>query len=167
MPIELEDRVTRLEDRVGRLEEVAVTAPVEPAGDSTFWALEGLKERLPDPTGGVLFTGAVTLEDGGRAEWQEAFPAPALLDGFAEHAAAPLSALAHPVRLLILREALRGTVSAAELAGHERLGTSGQTYHHLRQLVAAGWLRNVGRGRYTVPAERVIPLLVTIAAVTR
>jgi hypothetical protein len=166
MPIELEDRVTRLEDRVGRLEETAVTAPAAPAGDPTFWALEGLKARLPDP-GGVLFTGAVTLDDGGRAEWQEAFPTPALLDGFAEHAAAPLSALAHPVRLLILREALRGTVSAAELADHERLGTSGQTYHHLRQLVAAGWLRNAGRGRYLVPAERVVPLLVAIAAVTR
>ena len=57
--------------------------------------------------------------------------------------------------------------SAAELGSHEQLGTSGQTYHHLRQLVSAGWLRSTGRGRYAIPPERVIPLLVTIAAVAR
>jgi DNA-binding transcriptional ArsR family regulator len=165
MQLELEPRLAELEARVARLEEASTGAPVA-ASDSTatFWALEGLKERLPDP-GGVLFTGAVTLEDGRRAEWQQAYPRDAVLDSLGDQAAA-LSALAHPVRLLILREMLRGERGAAELGAHERLGTSGQTYHHLRQLVAAGWLRSTGRGRYAVPAERVIPLLVALAAVT-
>jgi DNA-binding transcriptional ArsR family regulator len=167
MQLELEPRVAHLEARVARLEEASTGPPpaADPRSEATFWALEGLKARMPDP-GGVLFTGAVTLEDGRRAEWQEAFATLALLDGFGDQAAA-LSALAHPVRLLILRELLRGERSAAELSAHERLGTSGQTYHHMRQLVAAGWLRSTGRGRYAVPTERVIPLLATIAAVTR
>ncbi|WP_435827490.1 hypothetical protein [Actinoplanes philippinensis] len=39
------------------------------------------------------------------------------------------------------------------------MGTSGQVYHHLRQLVAAGWLHTIGGGRHEVPAARVIPLL--------
>jgi hypothetical protein len=166
MPTELDTRVADLEARVARLEE-GTPGPGAPdrRDASTFWALEGLKARLPEP-GGVLFTGAVTLEDDRRAEWQEAFPTEAVLDGFGDQAAA-LAALAHPVRLLILREMLRGERGAAELGAHERLGTSGQTYHHMRQLVAAGWLRSTGRGRYTVPAERVVPLLVAIAAVTR
>jgi hypothetical protein len=163
---ELDTRLTSLEARVGRLEENSTAPPAAGAiSESTFWALDGLKARLPDP-GGVLFTGAVTLEDGRRAEWQEAFATTAVLDGFGDQTAT-LSALAHPIRLLILREMLRGERSAAELGAHERLGTSGQTYHHMRQLVAAGWLRSTGRGRYAVPTERVIPLLVAIAAVTR
>jgi hypothetical protein len=61
--------------------------------------------------------------------------------------------------------ALRGTV--AELRAHERLGTTGQLYHHLRQLVSAGWLRTTARGQYAVPGERVVPLLVALAATRR
>jgi Helix-turn-helix domain len=166
MQLELEPRLAELEARVARLEEASPGAPVAESDPAeTFWALDGLKARLPDP-GGVLFTGAVSLEDGRRAEWQQAYPTEAVLDSFGDQAAA-LSALAHPVRLLILREMLRGQRSAAELGAHERLGTSGQTYHHMRQLVAAGWLRSTGHGRYAVPTERVIPLLTAIAAVTR
>src|SRR5918992_3156080 len=155
MQLELEPRLAELEARVARLEEASTGSPVaESDPTETFWALDGLKERLLDP-GGVLFTGAVALEDGRLAEWQQAYPTEAVLDSFGDQAAA-LSALAHPVRLLILREMLRGERGAAELGAHERLGTSGQTYHHMRQMVAAGWLRSTGRGRYAVPIERVI-----------
>jgi DNA-binding transcriptional ArsR family regulator len=163
--MELEPRLAELEARVARLEEAPGGPSPGTKNESTYWALDGLKARMLDP-GGVLFTGAVALEDGHRAEWQQAFATPAVLDGFGDQAAT-LSALAHPIRLLILREMLRGERSAAELGAHERLGTSGQTYHHMRQLVAAGWLRSTRRGRYAVPTERVIPLLVAIAAVTR
>ena len=34
------------------------------------------------------------------------------------------------------------------------LGTTGQAYHHLRQLAAVGWLHSTGRGRYEVPPHR-------------
>ena len=78
-----------------------------------------------------------------------------------------LAALGHPVRLVVLHEVLRGCQTVAELSGIEGFGTSGQLYHHLRHLVAAGWLRSTGRGRYEVPAVRVIPLLVVLAAVQR
>jgi hypothetical protein len=46
----------------------------------------------------------------------------------------------------------------------EGLGTSGQLYHHLRQLIGAGWLVQTARGHYTVPGDRVIPLLVLLTA---
>jgi hypothetical protein len=42
----------------------------------------------------------------------------------------------------------------------------GQLHHHLRALVAAGWLTSTGRGRWSIPAPRVIPLLVVVAATT-
>jgi hypothetical protein len=168
--MDVDTRLTALEARLDRLERTegdATAAPPPPAPDAdTFWALTGLKQRLDDPPGGILFTGAVTLEDGRRAEWQQAHPTTAVLDSLGDQVA-QLAALAHPVRLLLLRELLNGERSAAELGSHEQLGTSGQTYHHLRQLVSAGWLRSTGRGRYAVPPERVVPLLVAIAAVTR
>jgi hypothetical protein len=77
--------------------------------------------------------------------------------------AAALNALAHPVRLL-LHEILLGVRTTAGLSEHERLGTSGQLYHHLRQLV---WLRSTARGQYSVPPERVVPLLTVLAAARR
>lgn len=171
------DRLARLEHRVARLEarhgatdggpprgEVAATADEAAAGDDRFWALAALRART-GPDGGVVFAGEVDLPGGEHVEWQWGRPTTPLLDDDWPGGAEALSALGHPVRLLLLREVLRGTRSAADLAAHEDLGTSGQVYHHLRQLVAAGWLRQRARGEYVVPAERVVPLLVVVSAV--
>jgi hypothetical protein len=62
-------------------------------------------------------------------------------------------------------DALAGQV--AELLEPDGLGTTGQIYHHLRQLVSAGWLETTGRGRYQVPPPRFIPLLVVVTAARR
>lgn len=113
-------------------------------------------------SGGVLLTGTVELPTGGRAEWQEAFAVESLLEADWSLCADTLAALGHPIRLVLLREVLRGAQTAADLGAIEELGTTGQLYHHLRQLVGAGWLRTSGRGRYEVPAPRVVPLLVMI-----
>jgi hypothetical protein len=126
----------------------------------TFWALEGLHARVPAP-GAVLIVGDVELPGGHAARWQEGAATDDLLDADWERAADLLAALAHPVRLQLVRHVLRGVESARELTEIEGMGTSGQVYHHLRQLVAAGWLRNRG-ARYEVPPERVVPLLTTI-----
>lgn len=68
------------------------------------------------------------------------------------------------MRLRLLRELVGGRRSAAELAELEGIGTTGQIYHHLRQLTGTGWLHTTGRGRYEVPPGRVVPLLVTLSA---
>ncbi|TDC93555.1 helix-turn-helix domain-containing protein [Actinomadura sp. 7K507] len=165
----LEDRVARLEERVGRLEHVRPrpeTEAARPETDETFWALNALKDLVDEP-GAVLFTGSVTLPSGEHYEWQQGHPVDDLLADDWSQAAETLSALAHPVRLLLLREILHGARTTAELAAHERLGTTGQLYHHLRQLVAAGWLRTTARGRYSVPGERVVPILTVLAAARR
>src|SRR5690606_18106539 len=70
-----------------------------------------------------------------------------------------LVALGHPVRLRLLQRVLGGATTVAELVDTDGVGTSGQVYHHLRQLTAAGWLRALGGGRYEVPVARVVPLL--------
>ncbi|QCW78608.1 helix-turn-helix transcriptional regulator [Streptomyces sp. S6] len=158
--MELEQRVAELERRLTALERQDRGSGGSPRlGDGDFWALDGLKQQLAaageaGADGGVLFTGAVRLptgedpSDGGSA------------------AADALAALGHPVRLRLLREILGGRRTAAELAALDAVGTTGQIYHHLRQLTGAGWLHTTGRGRYEVPAARVVPLLVVLTAAT-
>ncbi|WBB77250.1 helix-turn-helix domain-containing protein [Micromonospora sp. WMMD882] len=174
----LEDRVAALEAQVAELREQvtadpaatvpAATAPTTaPDADDVFWALNGLKQRLPaGHPGAVLYTGAVDL-DGERYDWQYGLPVDDVLAGDWADSAAVLTALAHPVRLRLLREILGGRRGTAELAEIEELGTTGQLHHHLRQLTAAGWLRSAARGRWAVPPDRVVPLLAILTAARR
>jgi hypothetical protein len=168
-------RLAGIERRLAALEQRATTTPdagtAASAGSAgaepdTFWALERLRALAPG-SGAVLFTGLVSLPGGERYEWQQAFATEGILESEWSLDVPALAALAHPARLLILREVLHGTRSAAALQALEGIETSGQLYHHVRQLVAAGWLRTLGRAMYGVPPERVIPLLVIIACVQR
>jgi len=140
----------------------------EAAGDAgdreVFWALHGLRERVAREAGAVLFTGFTRLPTGERYEWQHGSFVDDVLDHDWSTLSAALAALGHPVRLLLLRQVLGGARSTAELQAHERLGTTGQLYHHLRLLLNAGWLRLTTRGHYAVPAERVVPLLIILSA---
>ena len=140
------------------------SAPSPLEGD--YWVLGGLRERV-DEEGGVVVAGRVRLPTGERFEWQWGRPTGYLFGDEAvdwADLAPAVSALAHPVRLRLLRRVLEGAHTTAELADDEALGTTGQLYHHLRQLSAAGWLRSTGRGRYAVPGERVVPLLTMLVA---
>lgn len=168
MEDDLAARLAALERRVRDLEEGG--GATETAADgATFWALAGLKARAPQ--GGVVYAGFVPLPTGEVYEWQGGLPADDLLETdwseLAPDLAATLDALSHPVRLVILQLVLTGTRSVADLQQDESLGTSGQLYHHLRQLVSAGWLRSPSRGRYAVPPDRIIPLLAVLTAAQR
>jgi len=148
------------------------TGPLAPDAE-TFWARNGLIERhataehSATPAGAVMILGAIDLPAGQQAQWQEGAAAEDLLDDPWELAADALQALGHPVRLRLLQEVLRGRATARDLADLEGLGTTGQVYHHLRQLVAAGWLRARAGGQHEVPAERLVPLLTTIVGARR
>ena len=159
-----DDRFLALECRVAALEAgIASPATVQrdaAADADTFWALEGLHERVPAP-GAVMIVGDVVTPGGKVARWQEGAPTQELLDDEWDRVADVLAALGHPVRLQLLRHVLRGVDSVRELTEIEGIGTSGQVYHHLRQLTAAGWLRNRGT-KYEVPPEAVVPLLTTV-----
>ncbi|MFG2774627.1 ArsR/SmtB family transcription factor [Streptomyces sp. NPDC048350] len=166
--MELEERVAELERRMAALEGGA-ERPAPEVVDATFWALEGLKSQLAEAgargeDGGVLFTGSVRLPTQERYEWQFGALTERLLDEDWTETADSFAALGHPVRLRLLREILGGRRTAAELADLEEIGTTGQIYHHLRQLTGAGWLHATGRGRYEVPGARIVPLLVVLTA---
>ena len=164
----LTTRLTALEARVEALEQqLSSSALAGPDGNEaseldpdSFWALLGLEARVPSP-GGVMIVGSTTTPAGRQARWQLGAATDDLLDDDWSAAADRLAALGHPVRLRLLREVVRGTSTARELTEVEGVGTSGQVYHHLRQLTAAGWLRNRG-SHFEVPAEVLVPLLTTI-----
>jgi DNA-binding HxlR family transcriptional regulator len=60
------------------------------------------------------------------------------------------------VRLDIVRALIHGVHDVSELQRQPGLGTSGQLYHHLRELQAAGWVRQHERSRYLVVPDRVV-----------
>ncbi|MEV8306870.1 winged helix-turn-helix domain-containing protein [Streptomyces flavidovirens] len=165
-----EQRIEQLERRVDALEEgtpAASSGPVAHGGE--LWALDGLKEQAPED-GGVVFAGSVPLPGGERVEWQYGLATGDLLGESWADAVEVFAALGQPVRLMLLREILGGRRTAAELAALDGVGTTGQVYHHLRQLAAAGWLHGTGpggRGEYEVPLSRVVPLLAMMAAARR
>jgi hypothetical protein len=164
----LEERVSALETP-GRMNGLPAAQPAESDGATVptrLWALEELKSRISGG-GAVLFTGSVTLPGEAKYEWQQGVEVDGLLDMDWSVASDVLGALGHPVRLVVLRQVLRGVQTVADLGAVEGFGTSGQLYHHLRLLVAAGWLRSAGRSRYEVPPARVVPLLVVLAAAQR
>lgn len=160
---DLAARVAELEDRVARLEGAtpAERAPATPEQD-TFWVLDGLKARVPQ--GAVVYSGTVPLPTGERFDWQVGATLADLLDLDWSDLTDRIGALGHPVRMHLLQRILTGTRTVAELSEDESLGTTGQLYHHLRQLVAAGWLESTGRGRYAVPGSRVVALLAVLTA---
>ena len=101
-----------------------------------YWALEGLRTRVAGVEGGaVLFTGTVDLPTGEHYDWQYGLTVENLMDDDWATWAGTLGALGHPARLLLLRRVLAGVRTTADLAADEGLGTTGQIYHHLRQLV--------------------------------
>lgn len=163
-----------LTERVATLEAASARADflVGPVvrGDE-FWAVNALQsQREEHPStveGSVMLVGSLTLPTGTPVSWQQGVGTAGLLETEWDDRAAAFAALGNPVRLELLRQILSGVHATAELAAIETLGTTGQLHHHLRQLVAAGWVRQGGRGTYEVPAARVVPLLACLLGVER
>ena len=166
-------RMSDLERRVALLEGHRGEHPPPPIVDSeTFWALARLAERTGPEfdrdgvAGSLLYAGRATTPGGGDLIWQAEHPLPGVLAEGWEEAAAVLAALGSPVRLEIIRRLLLGGETVQELQEIPGLGTSGQLYHHLRDLQAAGLVTQRRRGRYGVAADKVVPALIIIAAAT-
>jgi DNA-binding transcriptional ArsR family regulator len=166
---ELGSRLAALEERVGRLEGTPRPRSSPVSGDD-FWVLDVLRGRT-DPVfsdaavaGSLVFAGTASLPGSGTVVWQEEHPVPSVLGDSWADAAGALGALGHPVRLELIRRLLTGAHTTHELAEIPDLGTSGQLYHHLRELQVAGLVIQRRRNDYAVPADRVILCLVLVAA---
>ena len=131
-----------------------------------LWALTGLREMMQDSPAAVMFTG-FSEADGplvGPVRWQYARSGEAIMDRDWGEAASALDALGSPIRLRILQLITAGMTATADLVADGGLGTTGQLHHHLKALMAGGWLRSPSRGHYEVPPSRLVPLLVIVTA---
>lgn len=160
----LSKRVRIIEERLAAAAESDEEVPdrATPRGD--YWVLDGLRERVGPSAGAVVFAGSAQTGDG-PVEWQRGELVQSLQEmgePELEHVAARLAALGSPVRLRILLSVLQGSTTTAQLTELDDVGTSGQIYHHVRALTAAGWLRTVSRGTVAVPPERVVPAWVAL-----
>lgn len=160
--MDVEQRLAAVERRLAALEEQPPPGPAE-EGDDALWAIDALSARV-GPPGAVLLAGTVTLPDGRAARWQEGRARDDLLDVDVVAAAAALAALGSPIRLRLVLRLLDEPATVQDLLALDGLGTSGQVYHHLRLLTAAGWVRSLGGGRHEVPVARVVPLLAALLA---
>jgi DNA-binding transcriptional ArsR family regulator len=169
---DLAARVSELERRVALLEGGRTAhQPQRPIVDAErYWALARLAERTGPEfekdgvAGSLLYAGRATTPGGGDLIWQAEHPLPGVLTEGWENAAGLLAALGNPVRLEIVRRLLLGGETAQELQEIPELGTSGQLYHHLRDLQSAGLVIQRRRGHYGVAADKVVPALIIIAA---
>lgn len=177
---DLDARLSDVEQRLARIEAdangparpgAAQPVPLDPTTafprtthTSDFFALEGVKQSMPD--GGVVYAGAVPTA-AGPVEWQIGLPFERVMETDWSTVAPALAALGHPVRIRLLQAILAGATTVTELGALDEIGTTGQLYHHLGQLTAAGWIRTERRGHYAVPADRVVPALVIVTAAGR
>ncbi|GAA1573743.1 hypothetical protein GCM10009678_65480 [Actinomadura kijaniata] len=88
----------------------------------------------------------------------------ALLETPSAPLAAVLQAAAQPARLELLRLLLVGPRTVADLQAELNLGSTGQLYHHLKALSAAGLVEQSERATYRMPPRVVFPVLALLAA---
>jgi len=64
-----------------------------------------------------------------------------------------LGVLGNEVRLAILRELMDGPKTVVQLTGSLRMQTTGQAYHHLKELQLAGYVAEKKAGRYSIEMQ--------------
>ncbi|MDG4832072.1 helix-turn-helix domain-containing protein [Solwaraspora sp. WMMD1047] len=160
------DDISRSLAELGR--RVAALEAGAPAGTPTAPpAVEKLLERLrggPDSADVVLYAG-VGGWDGQTLAWQVERGWEEIRQAPAERSAAVLAALGNPTRVRIAVELLRRRLTTAELAHRLNQPSTGQLFHHLKELLAAGVVHQPERGTYAVREQQVIPLLTVLSAV--
>ncbi len=148
--VDVARKLAELEERVAALEgDDRATSDVPPGGDGG---------------GPVGYHGRVTL-GGGEVSWQ--------IDAAPERVLAlpdrgpveVLAALAHPVRVGIVRSLLvDGPQPGAALQEAAGLGSTGQLYHHLKTLTSSGVVEQDKRGSYRLRPTATVPVLVLLTA---
>jgi hypothetical protein len=166
---ELGDRLTKLESATPDRAAGARSRPPVPRHS----ILDGLRRRAGASPGSagraggrVGFGGIVFTAAGRHYEWQGEREVGALTAMSWETFATSLGALGHPVRLELLRAIVAGHHDVGQMSRIPGMGSTGQLYHHLRQLQSGGWVRQTQRNHYVPVPDRLVALLAILAAIT-
>lgn len=162
---ELAHLVSELAERVARLEQ-STAARERPVSDGILveHLLADLRadDSAPDRAT-VVYAGAGPWGDGTVA-WQMGRDWADVLRMVGPATAQLFAALGNPLRLRIVSELLVGQLSTGELADRLDQPSSGQLFHHLKELLGAGAIHQPVRGTYAIRPQHVVPLLGVLAA---
>lgn len=160
-----ERRLADLERRVERLEDGGLPREPRSAGGDALELLARLRAGVGggERTGTIVYAGAAGFGEREYLFAQEHETAD-LAGADWTAAAGALEALGSPARLALLAALLDGPLKRTELQAIIGAGSTGQLYHHLRELQAAGLLKQPERGVYEFAAPAVVPLLTIVAA---
>lgn len=161
----IERRLAHLEARLAEDERAARERRREAIGiDVDLLERLSTRDAEHEVSGAVFYAGAVRVGER-RHAWHREHAARDLLEHVDPEALAPaLFALGNVARLRIVLELARGARSGAELAELADVGSTGQLYHHLRELLRAGVIVQPKRGFYEVATPALVPVLAMAAA---
>jgi len=149
----LDDIVAELVERVARLE----GRERQPLKSMLTGELE------PPEHGRVVYSGMGPWQ-GRSVVWQMERSWGDIVDHDPSGAVRALSALANPTRVRIVAALIDGPASTGELTHRVDAGTSGQLFHHVKELLSAGLVHQPKRGTYALRAQHVLPILAALSA---
>ncbi|NOT10177.1 MAG: helix-turn-helix transcriptional regulator, partial [Gemmatimonadales bacterium] len=123
----------------------------------------GRRFRRGPIRGALTFAGFIQVGER-RYAWVRETAAPELLDADAASLSRILGAVASVARIALLRELFGRDRSSTELGAALGDVSPGHTYHHLKELQAAGILVQVSRGLYRIAPPALIPVAIILAA---
>jgi DNA-binding transcriptional ArsR family regulator len=153
----------RLADRVARLERDSPAAA--PSSADAALARQLLSDLEADPERATVVYAGAGVRDDGAVAWQMDRSWDDVL-ALATDAGIVLAALGSPTRIAIVVQLLAGAVTTGELTRRLDQPSSGQLFHHLKELLAAGVVHQPLRGTYAIRHQHVVPLLAVLSAAT-
>jgi ArsR family transcriptional regulator, arsenate/arsenite/antimonite-responsive transcriptional repressor len=166
----LENELRELRERVADLEAARSQVGSENVPSLGFGLTDMLRTRKgemyesPTAAGVVTYAGVVGFEYG-EYIWEMERPVPALVALESETLAPVLAALGSPLRLVLVKALLQAPRTNQQLQEIAGIGSPGQLYHHLKELIASGVIEQHSRNLYRVSPAKLVPILTIFAAV--
>jgi DNA-binding transcriptional ArsR family regulator len=158
----IEERIARLEaaaeavsDRISRIQSSGPGMPARIAEYSFDFG---------DESDAVVAYGGRDDRDEAPAAQQTLRTWEEVIDEAGEEVASVLSALASGPRLRMVTELVLGPLSTSDLAERLDQPSTGQLFHHLKELLAVGIVYQPQRGVYTIRKRHLVPVLAILSA---
>ncbi len=161
--VALEEQIAVLRTRLAALEERIASTPSVGASEALFQArapvLTGDQELSPGTIQGTLnYAGSLQLAER-PFRFQQRLPVQTIFQAPPELLATLFASLSSPHRVIIVRTLCERPCTAQQLQDILGMGSAGQLYHHLKELMAAGLIMQRERSSaYTIEPAKVIPI---------
>lgn len=159
----LRARLIALEEQVSSFAKGGTTGALFQARGSALPPDRESQTAQTGPVQGTLsYSG--TIQQGARPlRFQQTLAVPSLFEAAPDLLAQIFAALASPHRIIILRTLCERPCTAQQLQEVLGMGSAGQLYHHLKELLAAGLITQRERSSaYTIEPAKVIPVCAAI-----